>query len=87
MISDVFLLALAGALAIGWYADHWRLSKQVRAEAVDPLCQPMRFSLRSLLIMVAVAPPIIAFVTWYGWQQYEGYRTFRAVQDAIESMR
>jgi hypothetical protein len=42
----------------------------------------MRYRLRTLLIVLAVAPPLI----WFGWTKYEAWRAERAARALYEEL-
>lgn len=43
----------------------------------------MQFRLRTLVILVAVLPPLLASA-WWGWRRYEEYRRQREFDELIE---
>ena len=40
----------------------------------------MRYRLRTLLIVLAVLPPLV----WFGWTKYQAWRDYRDMQRALE---
>jgi hypothetical protein len=46
----------------------------------------MRYRLRTLLIVLALGPPVLA-VGWWGWERYSGWRERQRWQKLIERDR